>query len=73
VAISDQVRKTGEMQDFNGDLIEFGVDHDCVTINNLVLPADEDGFSRLLFAALEAAQAQAGTECTGACCPGRED
>jgi hypothetical protein len=72
VIISSQVRKTGEMRDFNGVLVEFGADHDCITVNGLVLPADDDEFTRHLSAALEAAKAHAGVECTGACCLGAD-
>lgn len=63
-----QVRETGCMDDEYGVLVVFGVDHNSVTINNIQFLAGDDEFTRHLFAAIEAAQAQAGTECHGACC-----
>ena len=70
MTISKQVRETGRMEDEYGLPVVFGVDHGSVTINNIQVLADDDEFSRLYFAALEAAKAQAGTECNGACCIG---
>jgi hypothetical protein len=72
MSISPQVRETGRMEDANGARITFGVDHDAVTIDSggaIVVAAANDLLIRLLFAAIEAAQAQAGTPCTGACYP----
>jgi hypothetical protein len=58
------------MLDVHGFTVVFGVDHDAVTITagSITVPADNDDFARLYFQALEAAKAQAGTECHGACC-----
>jgi hypothetical protein len=66
--ISPQVRETGRMEDEYGIRIFFGVDHGSVTVNNVQFPAASDEFTRHLSAAIEAARAQAGTECHGACC-----
>lgn len=70
MSISPQVRETGRMQDEYGIPIVFGVDHGSVTVNSVQFRAGDDEFTRRLFAAIEAAQAQAGTPCTGACCIG---
>ena len=77
---SPQVRETGRMIDVHGFTVVFGVDHGAVTITAgsiTIVPAPDDRdneFTRLYFQALEAAKAQAGTECHGACCitAGRE-
>ena len=71
-----QVRETGRMTDLHGFTVVLGVDHDAVTITagsvTIVPAADDrdDEFTRLYFQAVKAAQAQAGTECHGACCMG---
>jgi hypothetical protein len=61
------------MEDEYGIRVVFGVDHGSVTVNNVQFLAADDQFTRNLFAAIEAAQAQAGTPCTGACCPPEAD
>lgn len=67
MSISPQVRQIGEVSDVHGVRVHVGVDHDAVTIGRYVLAATDD-FSRLYFAAVEAAKANADTPCTGACC-----
>lgn len=56
------------MEDEYGIRVVFGVDHGSVTVNNIQFLAADDQFTRNLSAAIKAAQAQAGTPCTGACC-----
>ena len=55
------------MAHVHGVRVHVGVDHDAVTIGRYVLAATDD-FSRLYFAAVEAAKANADAECHGACC-----
>jgi hypothetical protein len=72
MTISPQVRETGCMEDEYGIRVVFGVDHGSVTVNNFQFLAADGEFTRHLLRAIEAAQAQAGTPCTGACCIGLE-